>query len=169
MDYLTHLDQTITSTLTTERIGTPVFVRWTAAVATSKEDLKEQLATMTIHANRWLAIDCIGDLHRLYATGAEAQGHLSLSLTYTTGVSALLALTLAHNRPHSNLAIYGNSGAIYHNDFIVPARDGAVTRQSVDDNGGRTMTQGIRVILDAIDASLAQGQPSLLMATGGHS
>lgn len=161
MDYLTTLNQSVTTTLAANRIGAPVFVRWTAATAGSAAELKPHLATMAIHAARWLN----GELGRLYATGDTGRGHLSLTLEYTSGSSALLALTLAHGRPHVSLAIFGNQGAIYHSDFIVPARDGSLARHSP----GANAAAEIRSILAAMDASLAERQPVPLSAIGAPS
>lgn len=153
MDYLSILDQTVSGALAAGRVGVPVFVRWTAAVAATTVDLKPHLATMTVCTNRWLA----DSLQRLYATGAEQQGHLALTLDYGNGASALLALTLAHGHPHINLAIYGNQGALYHNEFIVPARDGDLTRQlHGDDDANRAQ------LMAALEIALVSQQPVLL-------
>lgn len=161
MDYLTALHQSVMTTLAADRIGAPVFVRWTAATAASADELRPHLAAMTIYATRWLN----DELRRLYATSDVGQGHLALTLEYAAGGSALLALTLAHGRPHVSLAIFGNGGAIYHSDFIVPARDGSLASTSPSGNAAAE----IRSILAAMDASLAGRQPVPLSAIGAPS
>ncbi len=162
------LYQAVSATLDSDRIGAPVFVRWTASVAQNKNVLKAQLAEMTACANRWLA----ANVRQLYATGAEAQGHLSLALEYATGGSALLALALAHNRPYMNLAIYGARGAVYHNDFIALSSPEAVTAQRASPTviaaSSNLSTPDAHVILEAIDQSLAANQPISMMRTGGQ-
>lgn len=177
MNYLTLLNQTVSANLGSlsdahdphsGRIGTPVFVRWTAAVAESQEVLKTQLAEMTLYTGRWLS----AKLCRLYATGTQTQGHLSLALEYVSGSSALLALTLAHHRPHISLAIYGTHGALYHNDFIAPTRDGALsplpTGARPEDGALNEFAQESRRFLDAIEQSLALHQPVDLVRTGAR-
>jgi hypothetical protein len=161
VDYLTVLHQTVNATLNSGRIGTPVFVRWTASMADSKDVLKVQLVDMVIYTGQWLS----ATVRRLYATGAEAQGHLCLTLEYTTGGSALalLALTLAHNRPHTSLAIYGNQGAVYHNEFIAPIRDGFLSPGSSREHG---LNSDPLFFLEPIEQSLAQRQPIELPVEG---
>jgi hypothetical protein len=164
MNYLAVLNVAVNANLDNGRIGVPVFVRWTAAVAESKDVLKWQLAEMTACTSRWLA----ADLHRLYATGTEAQGHLSLALEYATGSSALVALTLAHDRPHVNLAVYGNDGAIYHKDFIVPIRDGNIAPHFATGNTESGLVQNALVCLQAIEESLTANRPVELNRSGGQ-
>ena len=152
----TVLYQAVSATLASGRISTPVFVRWTASVAQSRDVLKAQLAEMIACTNGWLA----ADVRQLYATGAETQGHLSLALEYATGGSALLALTLAHNRPYMNLAIYGERGAVYHNDLMVlTGVEGIAAASSGSDPNARA-------ILEAIDQSLAGKRPIALFRAG---
>lgn len=159
----TVLDKAVSMTLDSGRIGMPVFVRWTAAVAERMEssspqegctfvDSKAQLAAMVVCTSRWLK----ASVRRLYVSGTETQGHLSLTVEYTTGSSALLALTLAHNRPHINLAIYGNLGALYHNEELSPYVG------SLDSSRARAAEQEVLVILEAMNQSLTMQQPSVL-------
>lgn len=155
----TVLDKAVSMTLDSGRIGMPVFVRWTAAVAERSPqegctfvDSKAQLAAMVVCTSRWLK----ASVRRLYVSGTETQGHLSLTVEYTTGSSALLALTLAHNRPHINLAIYGNLGAVYHNEELSPYVG------SLDSSRARATEQEVLVILEAMNQSLTMQQPSVL-------
>jgi hypothetical protein len=161
MSYLDELHQTVSATLASGRIGAPVFVRWTAALAQSEEVLKAQLAEMSAYANLWLA----APVQRLYATGAQGQGHLSLTLEYDTGSSALLALTLAYDRPFINLAIYGARGAVYHNDSLaMPQLIGDELLAGARPPGqmgpaSDTATTTTTEMLAAIDRSLAVNRP----------
>ena len=165
MHYLVLLDQTVTPTIESGRIGAPLFIRWIASVAESKRVLKAHLVEMTAYTNRWLA----ADLRRLYSTGAQAQGHFSLSLEYANGSSALLALTLAHDRPHSHLAIYGNHGAIYHNPSISPARDGSLTPRIHNSRDNPIANQDLAGFLAAIELSLADNRPIAVGVKGSGS
>jgi hypothetical protein len=124
---------------------------------------------MTAYTGGWLS----ASLRRLYATGTESQGHLSLALDYVTGSSALLALTLAHNRPHMALAIYGSHGALYHNEFIAPLRDGSLSPLQAGGGAGNGLAENAfdqdqLVFLNAIEQSLALQQPVELAGLGGR-
>jgi hypothetical protein len=165
VNYLTVLNQTVDANLKSGRVGTPVFVRWTASIAQSNDLLKTQLAEMATYTGRWLS----ADLCRLYATGTESQGHLALALEYVSGSSALLALTLAHNRPSIALAIYGTHGALYHNEFIVPIRDGSLSPLQTSRNAESGFDQEPPLILAAIEQSLARLQPIEVARSGDRS
>ena len=102
----TVLNKTVGETLASGHVGAPVFVRWTTAAAENSEELKSLLAEMSVYAASWLATGP----RRLYANGAEAQGHLSLALEYENGSSALLAVTLSNGRPFMSLVILGARG-----------------------------------------------------------
>ena len=155
MYYLTLLDQSICAAINSRSIGSPVFVRWTASIAKTKETLTLQLAEMAAYVGRWHGLT----LQRLYATGSAEQGHLSLSLEYIGGSSGLVALTLAHNQPHMNLAIYGHEGALYHNDFIIPTRDGSLESQLHSKEMDVEFQKEVGIIAVVIQESLAAHQP----------
>ena len=157
----TVLNNTVSATLASGRVGAPVFVRWTASVAQSKDDLKALLVEMSAYTGLWLA----ASPRQLYAAGAESQGHLSLALDYDNGSSALLALTLAHGHPSIDLAIYGASGAIYHRDMTAQSRVGPGKVWAGDDSC-QPATWSAADALDALDRSLAGNQPVSLSHTG---
>lgn len=164
MYYLTLLNQTVRANLANARIGTPLFVRWTASIAQGPGSLPTQLAEMSAYVSDWLA----AGPSRVYATGTEAQGHLSLALNYDNGSSALLALTLAHNRPHIALAIYGNQGALYHNDFIAPIRDGSLAPLPLVNQSEDSFKLARRLFQKTIEQSLARQAPITLAHAGGQ-
>ncbi len=153
----TVLNKTVGETLASGRVGAPVFVRWTAAAAENSEELKSLLAEMSVYAGSWLATGP----RRLYANGAEAQGHLSLALEYENGSSALLAVTLSNGRPFMSLVILGARGAIYHSDTEILPRA---------ESGGEDEVAGMRQAqnfassetLTAIDRSLTANEPVAL-------
>ena len=153
----TVLNETVSETLANGRVGVPVFVRWTAAAAKSSDELKPLLAEMCGYAGSWLATGP----RRLYANGAEAQGHLSLSLEFENGSSALLAVTLSNGRPFMSLVILGARGAIYHSDTeILPRADGG----GEDEVAGMRQAQNLASsdTLAAIDRSLTANEPVAL-------
>lgn len=146
MRYWTTLNRTVGATLAAGRVGRPVFVRCTAALAESAETMKDHLAEMIYYVNGWLS----ASVRRVYVQGAQAQGHLVTSLEYQTGCSALLVLALAYNQPHIDLSILGSGGAIYHREVVQPSRDGWLKPE---------VTDKVTKIMIAVDQSLATGKP----------
>lgn len=157
----TVLNQTVSHSLAGGTVGTPVFVRWTAAAAQNTPDLKPLLAAMSACAESWLS----ARPRRVYATGSADAGHLSLSLEYDNGQSALLAISLANDHPAMNLIILGAHGAIYHTDFEVTAP--AVNLASgTDESLQPSAVLSTSQMVAAIDKSLFSKQPVLLPAEG---
>lgn len=152
----TVLDQAVSAALTGGRVGTPVFVRWTASVAHANEDLRPLLLEMSRFTDLWLA----SQKRRLYAAGGDSRGHLSLALDYVNGSSALLAIALAHNRPYVDIAVYGSDGAIYHSDSSSLPRRGSTADLS-DPSAAPEL-------LAALENSLAANQPVTLPGQGGR-
>jgi hypothetical protein len=112
----------------------------------SAEMMKDQLAEMIYYVNGWFS----SSVCRVYALGAQVHCHLATSLEYQSGGTALLVLALDHNQPQVDLIILGSSGAIYHREFVQPARDGSLTPK---------VTDQVQKIMIAIDQSLATGKP----------
>lgn len=157
----TVLNQTVSQSLAGGTVGTPVFVRWTAAAAQNTPELKPLLAAMSACAESWLS----ARPRRVYATGSADAGHLSLSLEYDNGQSALLAISVAHNHPTMNLIILGARGAIYKTDIEVTAPAvnlAAGTDESLQPSADLSTSQ----MVAAIDKSLFSQQPVLLPAEG---
>lgn len=160
MSYAAQLEKSVADAIASERIGSPVFLRWTAATAEDGEDgeaLDALLLGMAAQASRWLG----AGVARLYASGPQPQQHISLALTFTNGGSALLAAARGHNRPHASFALYGNRGAIYHSDFLFPLRDGPLAPAPPPASGEMARLSA------ALAQSLRSGQPVLLPPVGG--
>lgn len=157
----TVLNQTVSETLASGTVGTPLFVRWTAAAAQNPPELKPLLAAMSAYAESWLS----ARPRRVYATGSADAGHLSLALEFGNGQSALLAIALAQGHPTMNLIILGARGAIYQADAEVTAH--ALNLAADKDEGMQhaslLSTPGM---VAAIDKSLFSQQPVLLSAEG---
>ena len=159
----TVLNQTVSETLASDTVGTPLFVRWTAAAAQTSPELKPLLAEMSACAESWLS----GRPRRVYATGSADAGHLSLALEYENGQSALLAISLAHSHPSMNLIILGARGAIYQSDAEVTARAGNLAAGKNERRQNVSLMSTPRMV-SAIDKSLFTKQPVLLSAEGDH-
>ena len=175
----TVLNQAVGAALASGRVGAPLFVRWTASAAQSKDDLKPLLVEMSLFTGLWLD----ASPRQLYATGVESHGHLSLALKYDNGGSALLALTLAHGRPFMDLAIYGAKGAIYHTDSAALARSGTADPRTGDSDERRSQQSADLSLVEypdwyeflstldpltAVERSLESNQPVLLSDQGGQ-
>lgn len=157
----TVLNHTVSESLAGGHVGAPVFVRWTAAAANSGRELKPLLAEMCAYAGSWLS----AGPSRLYATGEEADGHLSLALEYDNGASALLAITLTNGRPCMNLAVLGARGAIYHTDSTILSRaDG--TASEFDTEILSSAALSLEETVAAIERSLAASLPVPLSPSG---
>lgn len=157
----TVLNQTVSETLAGGTVGTPLFVRWTAAAAHDTPELKPLLAEMSACAESWLS----AQPRRVYATGSSDAGHLSLALEFENGQSALLAISLANDHPTMNLIILGARGAIYQTDTEVtapPVNLAAGSDESLQPSAVLSTSQ----MVAAIDRSLFSKQPVLLSTEG---
>ena len=157
----TVLNQTVSETLAAGSVGTPLFVRWTAAAAQNPPKLKPLLAEMSACAESWLA----ARPRRVYATGSADAGHLSLSLEYDNGQSSLLAISLAHDHPTMNLIILGAHGAIYQTDSEVTAPALNLAGDTDERRQDAALLSTSRMV-SAINKSLFTKQPVLLSAEG---
>ena len=149
MQYWVTLNRAVETNLAKSQVGQPVFVRCTAAIAECVETLNDHLAEMIYYVNGWLA----ASIHRVYAIGERAQGHVIVSLEYDAGHGALLACTLDCKQPQIDLIILGSRGAIYHREVIQPLKDG-ILKPKVVDHLQETMV--------AVNQSLATRQPIAL-------
>ncbi|MCY3901447.1 MAG: hypothetical protein OXF86_22940 [Caldilineaceae bacterium] len=159
----TVLNQTVSETLASGTVGTPLFVRWTAAAANNTLELKPLLAEMSACAESWLS----ARPRRVYATGSADAGHLSLALEYENGQSALLSISLAHDHPSMNLIILGARGAIYQADSEVTAPAPNLAADKDEGMQHASLLSTPRMVA-AIDKSLFSQQPVLLSAEGGQ-
>ena len=157
----TVLNQTVCQALASGTVGAPLFVRWTAAAARNTPELKPLLAEMSACAESWLS----ARPRRVYATGSADAGHLSLSLEYDKGQSALLAISLAYDHPSMNLIILGARGAIYQADPNVTAHAETLAGDTDEKRQHDALFSTPRMVA-AIDKSLFSQQPVLLTAEG---
>jgi hypothetical protein len=111
MTTLADLHQAVQTTLANRRLGQPVFVRYLLHTREPADTLLLRLAQFTAVVRDWLA----QPLDRLYALGSPESGHVSLTLQFRHGATALV--TLAHaasGEEGADLLILGNHGALYH-------------------------------------------------------
>ena len=149
MSYWHSLKQGVEAALDTGRAGQPVLVRCTAALVDDADELQPAMGQLLALAGGWLG----AAPSKVYAQGSEEQGHLSATVEFDGGATAILAVTLGHGSPTIDLAVVGNRGAVYQNESLVPARDGDLSPQVPD---------GASSAMVAFEISLAIGKPVLI-------
>jgi hypothetical protein len=108
---LADLHRAVTSTLAGNRIGQPVFVRYLLHQPEPSESVVDHLAQLSATVHDWIA----QPLDRVYALGSLESGHVSLSLQFRNGATALVSLAQGGPQPGGvDLLVLGNHGAIYH-------------------------------------------------------
>ena len=144
--YWHSLKQGVEAAIETGRAGHPVLVRCTAAVAVDAGELQPAMGQLLALAEGWLG----SAPRKVYALGDEEQGHLSTTVEFDGGATAILAVTLGHGSPTIDLAVVGNRGAVYQNESLVPVRDGDLSPQ---------IPAGVSSAMAAVAKSLAAGGP----------
>jgi hypothetical protein len=111
MPSLADLHRTVTATLTSKRLGTPVFVRYLFRGTEDANTVVPRLAQLTAVVRGWLG----QTLERVHAVGSTASGQVALTLQFREGGSALVCF--ARCRPQGwgvDVTVLGNHGALYH-------------------------------------------------------
>jgi hypothetical protein len=104
------LHRTVQSTLTSKRLGTPVFVRYLYHYAGEGPAVLARLARVVDAVRAWLA----QPLERIHAQGSVAGRHIALTLECRTGATALVNWIGTPRGPGIDLTVLGNHGALYH-------------------------------------------------------
>jgi hypothetical protein len=111
MPTLADLHRAVAATLTEQRIGQPVFVRFTVAASATPQAGLSKLAVLTEAVRHW-----VGQTpEQIYTVGTLDSGHVSLAVQFRQGATALVSLV--RRLPGEGLAdlvVLGNHGAIYH-------------------------------------------------------
>jgi len=146
MSYWDSLDQAVQAAIGSERVGEPVFVRFTAATAEPGEQLEPLLGQVIELVEGWLS----ASTRRAYALGGCDSGALSATLEFPSGATAIVGVAPANARPAIDLALFGNRGAVYHNEDLHPARDGDLSA---------TVSARAEPVMAAVRRSLSEGKP----------
>lgn len=146
MTYWETLSQTIQSTIKTDRIGTPVFVRCTAALVDDVADLTHAIGMMVHEFCKWFVLSP----NRVYAVGSLDRDQMTVTLEFSSGAMALLTVVLTRQMPQIDLTILGNQGAIYHAEPVQPM----VLREIPDQ-----LDEAVFDIVMAIEKSLYVKEP----------
>lgn len=111
MSNLANLHRAVQATLTSKRLGQPVFVRYLWHSLDKPETVLPRLAQLADTVTAWLG----QTLERVYAVGGIASGQVSLTLGYREGGSALVSWARSPTPGDGvDLMVLGNRGAIYH-------------------------------------------------------
>ena len=147
MNYWDAFSHTIIETLQLDRIGPPVFVRCTVALKQeSSQTLINTMAIMVCTVNAWFS----SPVERIYSLDSADHDHLTVTLEYPSGATALLSITPHQSQAQIDLIILGSNGAIYHNDPIQPPW-GNFFSDLISDQA--------RSIIQALEKSLATTSP----------
>ncbi len=107
MNTLADLHRAVQTTLTSKRLGQPVFVRYLWSSPDKPETVLPRLAHVAATIRDWLG----QTPERVYALGGAAAGQVSLTLEFREGASALLCWSVGKG---VDLMVLGTKGAIYH-------------------------------------------------------
>lgn len=142
------LKRSVQSVIETERIGSPVFLRWTFQIAIEGESLLPSAARVAALANEWFS----SPPSRVYAQGDADGTQVTVMLHYLAGQMALLSVNRVTVQTATDIMLVGNKGVIYH-----------------ETPGGRHYLNAVPPELggqgelaDAIAQSLESGQPIAL-------
>jgi len=147
------LYKTVKSVLDSGRVGSPVFVRCVAQIASDREHLTDALAEVLAIAGLWLG----ASPQRVYAQGGKDAGQITATVHYLTGQTALVNVgtVKANGTPRVDLMLLGNKGAIYHDSLLLPSfamPAGAVSHAEIISKS----------LMDAVERSLQTGKSAII-------
>lgn len=129
MNTLADLHRSVQATLTSKRLGTPVFVRYLYHSPVKGQAVTARLARTVAVVRDWLG----QPVERVYALGSAAGRQISLTVECRGGATALVCWAGTPGRGDGvDLMVLGNHGALYHDagaadlwDEPLPAGDAA--------------------------------------------
>lgn len=153
MSYWANLHQAIETTITSGRIGTPVFGRVTLVLAETSASESQVIAILVYNISRWFsAAPC-----RVYAQRGAQAAHLSLNIEYPTGAMLLLSLIFGQSLAHLDLALIGNQGAAYHRESLSLPGQPFLAGE---------LTEGALQLQPTIETALLTGEPVTVQMEG---
>ncbi|HIE26491.1 TPA: hypothetical protein EYP66_04325 [Candidatus Poribacteria bacterium] len=155
------LYQTVKEVLASGRIGSPVFVRCLAQIASDRVHLQDALAEVLATASAWLG----AHPQQVYAQGGEDAGHITAAVHYVSGQTALVSMsaTKTDGPPRVDLMLLGNKGAIYHDSLLLPLFAMPTTRLISQSE----QLSSTKALMDAVERSLQTGKSAII--EGGKS
>jgi hypothetical protein len=119
LGYWESLTNAVCSTIAKDRVGTPVFVRWSLLVADDRKDFERLVATMLLTVGEWFGSEVI----RIMVLAPDDPYALAVSAEFPGGETALLTAGLSHRRPALDFILLGNEGAAYQHEFTPDGQD----------------------------------------------
>jgi hypothetical protein len=111
MHSLNDLHRSVQTTLASRRMGTPVFVRYLLHRAARGEAVLAHVVRIAAVVRGWLG----APVQDVYALGSPDQRHLTLTLEFRNGTTALLTWIGTTGRGAGiDLTVLGSRGALYH-------------------------------------------------------
>jgi hypothetical protein len=111
MPALADLHRAVRATLASQRLGRPVFVRYTLHGLEPPEAVPPRLAQLTAVVRDWLG----QPLERIYAVGSANAGQVGLTLQFADGATALVSFARGRPQgPGADVLVLGNHGALVH-------------------------------------------------------
>ncbi len=141
------LEQSVQEVIDRNRIGRPVFIRYTLLGPLKQDEMLALLSRMLDAARRWLG----QPIGKVYAVGSLEGGQVSLTMQTPDGATALLSVGRTRATGDGiDLMVVGDHGAIYHD-----AGQGLLGC-----NGARYQRPGSEPkLLGLIERVLASGRP----------
>lgn len=106
---LADLHRGVAAVISSKRVGTPVFVRYTWHGSETGDVIIGRLAQIAASARDWIG----QPLASVYSVGTIESGQVSLSLQFSGGATALVSFTRG-SRGGLDLMLVGNHGTLYH-------------------------------------------------------
>ena len=110
MSTLADLHRAVGATLASKRLGRPVFVRYLCHSPDKSDAVLLLLTELVSTVSAWHG----QALAQVYAVGGAGTGHVSLTLEFDGGATALVGWARSQLPGGVDLMVLGNRGAIYH-------------------------------------------------------
>jgi hypothetical protein len=143
------LYHTVKEILNTGRVGTPVFVRCVAQIASGSEHVGNVLARILTMACSWLEASPL----RVYAQSGGNSAQITVTIQYVGGQTSIVSVNAASGvAPFVDLMLLGSKGALYHDgEALAPGFD--VTAEPLPIP---------KWLTDAVERSLRAGKPTII-------
>jgi hypothetical protein len=140
------LHRAVRSTLESKRLGRPVFVRYLLTSQDRADAALARLSQLAAAVRDWLG----QPVERAHALGTPKTGHVSLTLEFRDGATALVGWAACPPRGDGlDLMLLGSRGAVYH--------DAGAARQW--DEGALGPPEADKDLLALIERAVRSGRP----------
>ena len=151
MNTLADLHRAVQATLTSKRLGTPVFVRYLYHRPVQGPAVAADLARTVAVVRGWLG----GPVRRVYAVGGVDARQVTLTLEFANAATALVTWAGTAGRG-VDLTVVGNHGALYHD--VGDADPG-------DEELAPAADPPVRALVAVIERALRSGRPEAVEGT----